>query len=122
MERAKARGSLGIALSDLALAVSSAGSVRARHVRAGFDPDDIARAVGTVLSGEGPPGAFAADALEAVAAARAEATALGHPTVRPVHLWLSVLERPAVRSALANHYLGADLIRQAMVQSLTTDE
>lgn len=122
MERAKERGSLGIALSDLALAVSTAESVRARHVRAGFDADQITMAIGTLLSGEGPPRALASDAREAIVSARAEAIALGQPTVRPVHVWLGVLGLPAVRSALADHNLAADLIRHAMVESPTTDE
>lgn len=122
MERAKARGTLGIALADLAVAASSAESVRRGHVRAGFDPEDIASAIGTILLGNVPARALAADAREAVVAARAEAAARGHPTVHPVHVWLGVLRQPAVDSALADHDLPTELIREAMVEPPPTDE
>lgn len=122
MERAKARGSLGIALADLAAAVSGAESVRTRHVRAGFDPEEIASAIATIRSEASPPRALATDAREAVAAARSEATALGHPTIRPVHIWLGVLGQPAIRSALAEHHIAPDSLRQAMVDSPATDD
>jgi hypothetical protein len=118
MKRAGARGSPGIALPDLAVAVADSEGVRALHISSGFDPDLIAKVMETLPPAEVLPAALSTDAREAVAGAATEASALGQPTVRPVHVWLAVLSLPIVRSALSDHRLDAVLIRQAIIDGL----
>lgn len=117
MENAQGQGSLRIGLRDLAIAVSRAESVRSLHARGGFDPESISKAMTTLpvtRFRRGPVGSLTRDGREAVAAARPIANALGLLTVRSVHLWLSVLLRAPVKSALARHGMAADSMRRSI--------
>lgn len=121
MRNARARASTCIGLRDVALATADADSVRTLHRMAGFQPNVVWEAAGTVRThgaDDAPVRDLTPEAREAIADAAATASAMSHAAVRPQHLWLSLLARAPVRAALASHQISADSLAAAVRSTL----
>lgn len=116
MEHAEDRGSSIIGQLDLAVVLARDAVIHSLHRRGGLDGDAIIAAMEGLPSGAGTPNGFDEAARTAAIAAWDEAALLGHQTVLPLHLWLSLLADPIVQATLAQHEIPAQDVREAVIR------